>query len=1122
MSYNSFVYDNSLIEEKQAPVEVPKGMVAIRFSRRGLAHRYVQKDDYKLMGFGGNDTPVLNKLTPPAFGEAGELCFYRKGIRDGYIYVCDPVAKFWLVYKVTDYKYMLIAESDSSKAKEIAKKTGNKTSQGIVLPEKDEYMVSFSPVYWTSDFLNNAVKTNKIRDSLFTKINIKGWKDAVKQKAPAKLPAAYTFGEDMYELTDLANNRNPFKNIENSVSDIYKSADNASQAGKVYSDKQKILYFTLDDTLGVVEDLGIEMIRFVLYKEAFNRAVQKCVPISDILSGKSSTREGSNEEYQSLYSSATILHNMLYSNGGALNQKEHQYDKESDGKHKYQSKVQKYKLTKLLAVDERKILQDKYEILRDLLGRIMSSGEYKKEIEPFIEQSNLIKFAGQSLLMEHLKLLYIQPDCFDSDISLNNESGEDKWRQLIEDMSLAYMKIDDPDIKEKDSPVVKLLNQVIIFETLAKESRKDAEKFSNAGEKISLTDNSVKNLILGSLRISTTVLLGIIQTKREKNIDIGRAINKLFAQNVDIVASRKMQISDILTKYNIKHTPETVSDLYNKQPEKMKPRDTAKRKGKIQRGVDNAKLYNRRRFDQNMLDIKNLEIDAFEVKKTLPKWMEAKGYIEGMDIVLSGVNMAAAGIKVLFEVTDDNKQVTALDKVYYGLYIFGSSFEYMKKGSHLVDITNFDLAKTFGLKTTVRLKALSGFAKTFAADVIIFAAECVNSYRLLKARNPEAAFLNFISAGLSLLSAACISAAFLLVTGIVGIIILVVLAIGIAVAAYFLGKRAGDKEYDVWQSFLINSIFSNYYNEPLIGKKINTNLIINSNKSYNDIAYDLYKNRKLFAIDNYYYKKKEYNLQNFVEMLRLLDEMATLFEVNIATKGLNYSYEGTGNYIIPANLTIDMSYFGVTRFDSVDYFLYIDVFPEGNSSGVVLKDGVELNPQREEDAISEYGQSQLILTFNIWQALHNIKNRICANKEDATMLKKKGILSADESHITYPSNMTIVFGCRLVNSAQEVSSNLPNLEKTPTVTIPAGVGTEIPLADPNDNKRAYLPWEENGTEIFQGFKCRAAIPVPANTNDFSSWYYRNIYGHMVSGVGTMEDLTAIELRDIAYTIKEKK
>jgi hypothetical protein len=502
--------------------------------------------------------------------------------------------------------------------------------------------------------------------------------------------------------------------------------------------------------------------------------------------------------------------------------------------------------------------------------------------------------------------------------------------------------------------------------------------------------------------------------------------------------------------------------------------------------------------------------------------MAAKGYIAGMDIVLSGVNMAAAGIKVLFEVTDDNEQVTALDKVYYGLYIFGSSFEYMKKGAHLVDITNLDLAKTFGLKATVRMKALSGFAKTFVADVVIFAAECVNSYRLLRGRNSEAAGLNLISAGLSLLSAACISAAFLLVTGPVGIVVLVVLAIGLAVAAYCFGERAADKEYDVWQSFLINSIFSNYYYKPIFGDLENANIKENPTNIHDKVAQELYNSREEFAINNYYYKNKEYNLQNFIKMLELLDEMATLFDVNVATKGLNYSYEGTGNYIIPANLTIDMSYFGVTRFDSVDYFLYIDVFPDGNSSGVVLRDGVELNPLREQDAISEYGQSQLTLTFNIWQALHNIKNRICANKEDADMLKKKGILSADASHITYPPDMTIVFGCRLVNSAQEANPGFPNPEALPTVTIPAGTASEISSANRNDNKRTYLPWEENGSEIFNGFKCRAAIPVPANTKDFSAWYYRNIYGHMVSGIGTMEDLTAIELRDIAYDTKDNK
>lgn len=1116
MSYITPVKDDSLIEEK--PINVSKGWIGIHFCRRGLAYKNAQKDDYKLIKFEKNDIPLFEEVAPPYFKEIESLCFYKKGIRDGFIYIYDPDGKFWLMYKVTGHKCRLITESDSEIAQETADKIGKTTeSSYLKLPEKDKYYVAFSSAGWTRDYLDSIVKKVESGNTIFTLIDVAAWKKANKAKSPKTLPATYTFNEDMYELQGKHNDKNIGGNIESSgFSNAYLAgAEKASKYGK-----QKILYFTIDDTLGVAEDLQTEMIRFILYKEAYNRAVQMYVPVSEILNKQRSEREGSDDEYRALYSSTAILYNMLYSTGGGLNQTEHQHDKENDNKHKYQSKVQKYKLTKLLAVNERKALQQKYAALRDLLGRIMSSDEYEKEIEPFLRQSEMIKFAGQSLLMDHLKLLYIQPDCFDSDISLNDESGKDKWRQLIEDMVMAYMKIEDEDIKKIDSPVIKLLNQVIVFETLVKSRDSSTPKLSNTGEGVSLTDNSLKSLILSSLRISTTVLLGIIKRKREKNIDIGRAINKLFAQNIDIVSNRKMKISDVLSKYNINHTPEMINNLYNKQSENIKGKGGKTKKEKIKKGIQDAKAYKRRKFNRNIREIDVLEIEVIEVRETLPKWMEAKEYIEGINHVISVVNMATAGIKVLSEITDENKQVTSLDMIYYGLYIFGSSFDYMKSTTQFVEIVNIDVAKVFGLKSAVRMKALSGMAKNLVADVIIFAAECVNSYRMLRARNHWAATYNMISASLSLMSAVCLTAAFML-TGI-GVVVLIIAAIGLAVAAYFTGERAGKLEYDLWQSFLINSIFSNYVGKTGVFSRINTKLEEDINSKYYEISNDLYDMKSEIAINNYYYKNKEYNLQNFIEMLQLLDEMSVCFEVNVALRTSDYSYDNTRNYIIPTNLAINMSYFGITRFDSVDYFLYIDVFPEGNQLGVILKGGVELNPMKEEDTISEYGQSEFILTFNLWQALHNIANGIRNNKEDAEVLKEKDILSADGTKIIYPSSMTITFGCRLVNSTQEITTDLPALRDTSTITIDALPNAEFGNNNRNDGKRAYLPWEKNGTEIFRGFKSRVGMPVPADTGDFSARYWRYIHSHMVSGIGTMEDLVGIKLRDIAYDTKENK
>lgn len=190
MSFNSFVYDLNLIEDnlqEQVPYTETEELVAIHFSRSGLAYKKPYKDDYQFV-FYGKTAPVMKELKAPSyFPKSDQLSFFRKGIRDGYLYIYCPSDNFWLVYKVQESnKYTLLEGDGSDAAREaigfIKSKGKGKKGEGCVfLPEKDEYFAAFSSFVWTKEYLNKAVKNRNSANSIFVKIDIKKWTEAKKK-----------------------------------------------------------------------------------------------------------------------------------------------------------------------------------------------------------------------------------------------------------------------------------------------------------------------------------------------------------------------------------------------------------------------------------------------------------------------------------------------------------------------------------------------------------------------------------------------------------------------------------------------------------------------------------------------------------------------------------------------------------------------------------------------------------------------------------------------------------------------------------------------------------------------------------------------------------------------------
>jgi len=1114
MNYNSFAYDTDLIEENiieenlldQLPERKTDDLVAIHFSRRGLAYKNIYKEDYQFV-FYGKTAPVLKELKAPSyFPESKEFAFFRKGIRDGYLYIYCPSDNFWLVYEVKECKdYILLTGDGSDAAREAiefikSKRKGRKTESCIYLPEKDEYFVAYSSFVWTKDYLDKAVKNVNSGDSPFVSIDVKRWAEAKKNKNPLVLPNAYIFEEDIYELRDKSGS-NPYKHIVSQEGNMYTIGDYAARASK-YSDDQTVLYFTLDDTLGVVEDLNAEMKRYISYQNEFSQAVQRCKPMSH---SSKSNAGGESKEFEALYSSTATLYNMLYANGGALNMPEHKSDKSTDGGHKYQSLVQKYKFTKLLAVEERKAIQKKYIVLRDLLGKLMECKAYKKEVNTFLGQSSSIAFMGQSILMSHLWVLLNKPDSFDAEISLNDEDPtKDKWAGKVKEIVMAYLKLPNAG-EDASSPLVKLLRKPVDMEDVDTERKNKPYYLPETELQADFNIESATDLLLGCIKIATTGYTGLAEHSNNiKNLE--KSINKLVGINDNIVQNRKAKIAEILAKYGIGHDSEFVDELYREN--EMNIKDRAKTNNataqKVQSEIKESKVHQRYRLKQNKAEIGKLEADLLEVnsKGRIPAWIKKgnwDGFVKGLEQIIDPINLCFTAMKIMEDAKDENNKVTISDCLYYSLLILGSSFDMAKKGYQILTFSD-EVAKV--AKLTKGMKLAKGLMKGIAIDVVLFAAECVNSYRMLSMRNSKAAYYNTLSAGLLLMSGVCATVALCL--PMIGLIILLVVAAALMVASYYSEQRADKMKHDVWQSFLICSIFSNYYEETFWGRRIDTNIEETSDTEYYKVAEDLYEYRSEIAINNYYYKNKEYNLQDFTEMLCLLDEMSTCFEINISLKKVDYSYEATGNYIIPTNLSVAISYFGTTRFNAVDYFFYIETFPIGNSAKVTPLASCGINPLRKDEIQTEEGKQTLTLTFDIWKALHEIKNTICNDERRVAELVSKNVLTLaeprSESHIIYPTTMTFTFGCRLVNEGQEKSSNQSG----------------------NDQKRIYLPWKDGEQEVYKGFKCRVGIPVPKNIKDFSAFYYRNIYGHLLSSVGTLDELSALQLREIPYTTKDEK
>ncbi|MDH6311101.1 hypothetical protein M2451_003985 [Dysgonomonas sp. PFB1-18] len=1129
MSEKSYSYDIVQQEESETsvaePRDIPKKCVPVYLSRLGAVYKDVDEEDYKVMSFGSDKKvkPKLVELEKPTslVQDAPDFKFFRKNIRDGYVYIYCQADSSWLVYQTEKSKYKLIEVKNPDKAlKEMRKWLDKRTFDFIFLPEDKKYKVSFSTILWTDDFREKTVND----ESYFSTIDTEKWKDAKEKSSPQSLPPVYAFREDMYELRDKSSGNKLTKNIyTENITTVYKPDGNPSRKD---SDKQKVIYYTLNDTLGIAEDIHDELSRFLLYKEVLNTSIRKGCEQSKLDKGNKygDKDDGNEKDYEALYLSAALLHNMLYAKDGALNQPEHQKVEECDNKHKYQSMVQEYKITQLLAVKTRENLQKKYSEMRDVFGSVISSEDYNNALIQFIDQTLNISLVGKHLINNHLKTLKAKPDSYDSDISRNEKSEPDKWAKLNDAMTFAYLQVEGIPIDERyrQMNMAKLLAKKAVPESVAKESKELPEG------QVKLDDSKIVAVTVDILKdcvLSYTGALERINENLSSNIDgLKDSINMLISEEAKIVGTRENKIAELLEEYQLEDSPGLKKRLLAGEAVNVKgetPVATGATREKIKEAGEQAIKYKKRRSRQIKQDLSELRIKRLEVFRSskAPKRLAASAFtnlVECVGKILPPINLMFAIDSVQKGIREEKQGGSLYDGAYYTLFLFGHSFQLVQDMNVYREVPD-KINKWIGRSARVRQflaarKVLTKVAGGVVVDVALFAADCVECMRLVETRNTSAANYQFISSALGLMSGVCFTLAVTLTVSWPVVVVLVLVAVGTAVLSYYMGERSDKRKHDIWQSFLICSVFTNYIGPDKFSRKINTNIDVSSSKRYYEVAQELYLRRKRIAKDDFTYKKDNYNLQDFAEMLRLLDEMSTAYEVHFTPKDIrSYAKDSTKNYLVPTILHIDISYFGVLRYDSVDYIAYVNA---GNGLGRFnASDIIE-----EMSETTGQGQSTMRITIKPYEILKRIQAMVTKNDYEHRdkLINSRVIYKEDDAYRVYFSpDVCLVFASRLVNTKQEDA--MYDNEK---VNYNGYDGEPIPITVAD--KRTYMPYEgADGKNIYKGLKCRLAIPVPKDSGDFSAKYYQNLYGHMEYGTGTLGELEYLDIRDINYTTKAK-
>ena len=226
------------------------------------------------------------------------------------------------------------------------------------------------------------------------------------------------------------------RSIQRKIDSIQRQEEGRKQNREENPDHQEPemmtdMFVTLDDPIGNANEIAIQLASEIIMHRAILESIQTATDVNQIhkrmLSGNQPGRlSGRKEQINAMFSLALTTYQLVYNN-------EEMIDDYDGGGIGWGRGIYKPKLLAVLGVEERKKQREKVNSFRDDLGNFLNSNSYKEAFVDHKEGSILNIIDGKYIIMQHLRLLVINPHDIDRTLDLKDEyENSHKWDSFIE------------------------------------------------------------------------------------------------------------------------------------------------------------------------------------------------------------------------------------------------------------------------------------------------------------------------------------------------------------------------------------------------------------------------------------------------------------------------------------------------------------------------------------------------------------------------------------------------------------------------------------------------------------------------------------------------------------------
>ncbi|SHK07060.1 toxin VasX [Pseudozobellia thermophila] len=360
----------------------------------------------------------------------------RTGLNPGYLYIIDETRPNIPIEFEIDQSGNFASvswEKGGEGFPDIRITDGKNNTNGYYEAELGAIVwVAYSSVQWSKEYYDGLVSDTKKRKERMIKVQANGFPLETAENASDYKPYDRVVTYFSSAREDLC------KSIQGKIDGIQQQEEKRqkNRDEKPNHKEPEVLtdmFVTLDDPIGNANEIATELATEIIRHRAILESMQTASNVDKIYQrmlsgGKPEKLSEEKEQINAMFNLALTTYQLVYNNEDMID------DYDGGSRIGWGRGIYKQKLLDVLGVEERKIQRKKVNGLRDDLGNFIDSDFYKNAYIDHVNGSVLNIVDGKYTIMQHLRLLAINPHDIDRTLDLRDEyEKNDKWDKLIED-----------------------------------------------------------------------------------------------------------------------------------------------------------------------------------------------------------------------------------------------------------------------------------------------------------------------------------------------------------------------------------------------------------------------------------------------------------------------------------------------------------------------------------------------------------------------------------------------------------------------------------------------------------------------------------------------------------------